>query len=319
MSDSGARSHFTPMSLAANPLRFATAVSLGLHAVVFAWFLDAPKPVGLDSNPLIDAVSVELVARNEIAASPAAAGSVVDSVSRQVTAAPTTEEKTFGNGSTSQPKAPPPEETTSVPEHPFASIRESMDTAQNVVGERPEAVSDATTERRPIEASDSSTDHSIAEAEPIDHPPPTPKPVTSEPKLPAAKHQLENRKPVTEQHSKSASSAIKGQAGLANSVNHGAVATATGKNDLLASYMASIRAKIVGQQSSKPSEVRGQVKVRFNVAADGRLYDLKVEKSDDDSLEEEALRIIRRSSPAAPIPPSAGETSLTMSVVMEFN
>ena len=68
-------------------------------------------------------------------------------------------------------------------------------------------------------------------------------------------------------------------------------AAPSGKNEPLALYLASIRTKIATQQSGRPSAERGRVEVRFSVAADGRLGDVVIERSDDDSLEEEALKI----------------------------
>lgn len=319
MIDSDVRGHFKPMTVAASPRRFATAVSLCLHAVVFVGLLEAPKPLGLGSDSLRKAVEVELVALDEVAGAPTAAGSFEDPVSRQEAATPAAEETSVDNGRAPQPAAIPTAKIASAPKPPVASIPDSPDTAQKAPSQKTQAASGAMVERRPVDANDSPMDPSAAETGHIHNPPVVAKPDTSEPPRPVAKRPLKDRKPGTEQRVKSGPSAIPGQAGSANAGGRKAAAVATGRNDLLASYIASIRAQIARQQATRAGVGCGQVRVRFNVAADGRLCDVKIEKSDDDALEEEALRIIRRSSPTAPIPPWAGETSLTMSIVMEFH
>lgn len=98
----------------------------------------------------------------------------------------------------------------------------------------------------------------------------------------------------------------------------GAHAPSAGRPEDLAAYLASIRARITAQRPRSLGADRGRVEIRFSIAADGRLGDVKVVRSDDDTLEEEAIKIVRRTSPVPPIPPASGQTSLTMAVTVEF-
>ncbi|MCM5559360.1 TonB family protein [Pleomorphomonas sp. JP5] len=311
--------------LAANPWCFATAVSLGLHAAVFMWIGSGPKPIDIGLEAKVDVVNVEFVLPSESSAvSPSATGSLATTAPQQVTTAPPPQPATEQTPSNDpQPKpvtvTTPPETTPVVIEKPPpALVRDHVDAEAPAPRERPQPPLETKSELRPVEASAPHIEPSPAEAKSTDHPAPIPKPVASQPKRPPVEHQAEDRKPPPAHQPKSGAVAKAGQAGSAKLAEQGAVAAPTGKNEPLALYLASIRAKIAAQQSGRPSAERGRVEVRFSVAADGRLGSVVVERSDDESLEDEALKIVRRSSPVAPIPPSTGKTSLTMSIVMEF-
>lgn len=312
-------------SLTTQPWCLATAVSLGLHAAVFMWIGSGPKPIDIGQDAKVDVVDVEFVLPDEVRAiSPSVAGSIA--TTQQVTTAPppqpTVEQPPINN------PPPPPEpvavansqqKAQAVVEQPeVAMVREPVDVRDQSAPESPQSPLEAKSELRPAEANAPPPPPSPAEIKPADPPAPTPKPVASEPKRPAVEHQVEDRKPVPARQSKPGAVAKAGQAGSAKRTDQGAAAAPSGKNEPLALYLASIRTKIAAQQSGRPSAERGRVEVRFSVAADGRLGDVVIERSDDESLEEEALKIVRRSSPVAPIPPSTGKTSLTMSLVMEF-
>ncbi len=309
--------------LAAKPWCFATAVSLGLHAAVFMWIGSGPKPIDIGLDAKVDVVDVEFVLPSESSAvSPSAAGSLATTAPQQVTTAlppqPSTEQ-TPSNDPKPVTVTTPPEKTPAVIEKPApALVRAPVDAETPAPRERPQPPLETKSELRPVEASAPPPEPSPAEVKSPDHPAPIPKPVASQPKRPPVEHQTEDRRPPPARQPKPGAVAKAGQAGSAKLAEQGAVAAPTGKNEPLALYLASIRAKIAAQQSGRPSAERGRVEVRFSVAADGRLGNVVVERSDDESLEDEALKIVRRSSPVAPIPPSTGKTSLTMSLVMEF-
>ncbi|CAI9409375.1 hypothetical protein ANOBCDAF_02035 [Pleomorphomonas sp. T1.2MG-36] len=311
-------------SLTTQPWCLATAVSLGLHAAVFMWIGSGPKPIDIGQDAKVDVVDVEFVLPDEVrAVSPSIAGSIATTIPRQVTAVPPPQPAVE-----QAPPPPPPEpvavansqeKAQAVVEQPeVALVREPVDVRDQSVPESPQSPLEAKSELRPAETSALPPPPSPAEIKRTDPPAPTPKPVASEPKPPAVEHKVEDEKPAPNRRPKPSAVAKAGQAGSAKRTDQGAAAAPTGKNEPLALYLASIRAKIAAQQSGKPSAERGRVEVRFSVAADGRLGDVVIERSDDESLEEEALKIVRRSSPVAPIPPSTGKTSLTMSLVMEF-
>jgi TonB family protein len=92
----------------------------------------------------------------------------------------------------------------------------------------------------------------------------------------------------------------------------------SGVPDGLTSYLQSIRSRITSQRPRGLGDAHGRVEVRFEVVADGRLRGLSIERSPDEALDEEALRIVRRASPVAPIPSSFGQTVLSMTVIIEF-
>jgi TonB family protein len=314
-------------SLTTQPWCLATAVSLGLHAAVFMWIGSGPKPIDIGQDAKVDVVDVEFVLPDEVrAVSPSVAGSIATTVPQQVTTAPppqpTVEQAPINN----PPPPPKPvavansqEKAQAVVEQPeVAMVREPVDVRDQSAQESPQSPLEAKSELRPAEASAPPPPPSPAKVKAADPPAPTPKPVASEPKRPAVEHKVEDEKPAPNRRPKPGAIAKAGQAGSAKRTDQGAAAAPSGKNEPLALYLASIRTKIAAQQSGKPSAERGRVEVRFSVAADGRLGDVVIERSDDDSLEEEALKIVRRSSPVAPIPPSTGKTSLTMSLVMEF-
>lgn len=314
-------------SLTAQPWCLATAVSLGLHAAVFMWIGSGPKPIDIGQDAKVDVVDVEFVLPDEVrAVSPSVAGSIATTVPQQVTTVPPPQPAVEQPPINNPPPPPEPvavansqEKAQTVVEQPeVAMVREPVDVRDQSAQESPQSPLEAKSELRPAEANVPPPPPSTAEIKPADPPAPTPKPVASEPKRPAVEHQVEDRKPVPARQSKPGAVAKAGQAGSAKRTDQGAAAAPSGKNEPLALYLASIRTKIAAQQSGKPSAERGRVEVRFSVAADGRLGDVVIERSDDDSLEEEALKIVRRSSPVAPIPPSTGKTSLTMSLVMEF-
>lgn len=313
-------------SLTTQPWCLATAVSLGLHAAVFMWIGSGPKPIDIGQDAKVDVVDVEFVLPDEVrAVSPSVAGSIATTVPQQVTTAPPPQPAVEQAPINNPPPPPEPvavansqEKAQAVVEQPeVAMVREPVDVRDQSTPESPQSPPEVKSELRPAEASAPPPPPSTAEIKPAAPPAPTPKPVASEPKRRAVEHQVEDRKPVPARQPKPGAVAKAGQAGSAKRVDQGAAAS-SGKNEPLALYLASIRTKIAGQQSGRPSAERGRVEVRFSVAADGRLGDVVIEGSDDDSLEEEALKVVRRSSPVAPIPPSTGKTSLTMSLVMEF-
>lgn len=318
-------SETTPLT--AQPWFFATAVSLGLHAAVFMWIGSAPKPIDIGLDAKVDVVDVEFVLPSESSAiSSSAAGSLAPTAPQQVTTALPPQpaaEQTPGNNPPPQPKpetaTTSPEKTQTVTEQPAPALERAPEEAETPVPqESPQPPPEAKSEHRPVETRASPPEPSPAEVKSTDHPVPVPKPVVSQPRRPPVEHQTENRKPAPARQPKPGAVAKAGQTGSAKLAEQGAVAAPSGKNEPLALYLASIRAKIAAQQSGRPSAERGRVEVRFSVAADGRLGNVVVERSDDESLEDEALKIVRRSSPVAPIPPSIGKSSVTMSLVMEF-
>lgn len=313
-------------SLTTQPWCLATAVSLGLHAAVFMWIGSGPKPIDIGQDAKMDVVDVEFVLPDEVrAVSPSVAGSIATTVPQQVTTVPpplpAIEQAPINN----PPPPPEPvavansqEKAQTVIAQPAAMVREPVDVRDQSAPESPQSPLEAKSELRPAEKSALPPPPSPAEIKRADPPAPTPKPVASEPKRPVVEHKIEDEKPAPNRRPKPGAAAKAGQAGSAKRVDQGAAAAPSGKNEPLALYLASIRTKIATQQSGRPSAERGRVEVRFSVAADGRLGDVVIERSDDESLEEEALKIVRRSSPVAPIPSSTGKTSLTMSLVMEF-
>ena len=312
-------------SLTAQPWFLATAVSLGLHAAVFMWIGGGPKPVDIGLDAKVDVVDVEFVLPDDArSVSPSVTGSLAASVPQQMTTDPPrlpTVERAPSDDPPPEPKpvamANPQEKTPAINDQPAAVVPEHAEVAA-LPPKSPQPPLEAKSELSPVETSAPPLAPSPAEVKRIDHPAPTPKPVASEPKRPAVAPPAEDRKPAPARRPKPDATSKAGQAGSAKPADQGATATPSGKNEPLALYLASIRAKIAAQQSGRPSAERGRVAVRFSVAADGRLGDVVTERSDDEALEEEALKIVRRSSPVAPIPPSTGKTSLTMSLIMEF-
>lgn len=312
-------------SPAAGPWCFATAVSLGLHAAVFMWIGGGPKPVDIGLDAKVDVIDVEFVLPDETrAASPSVAGSLATPAPQQVTTVPPplpTVERAPSDDPPPQPKpvaiANPQEKVPAVIDQPAAVVREPAEVTA-LPPKSPQPLLEAKSKLSTVEASAPLPAPSPAEVKRSDHTAPTPKPVASEPKRPAVENSVEDRKPAPDRRPKPGAAAKAGQAGSAKPADQGAAAAPSGKNEPLVLYLASIRAKIAAQQSGRPSAERGRVAVRFSVAADGRLGDVVIERSDDEALEEEALKIVRRSSPVAPIPPSTGKTSLKMSLVMEF-
>jgi len=322
-------------SLVAKPWRFAAAVSLGLHAVLVAWIADSPTPIGREPDVAIDAVEVEFVV-SEVArsVSPSIVGRLAAAGSQHDVAVPprpATIQQTPGNGfapeSTPTMVTASPAQAPSVVEPPVvATPPDPAVTADNAPRERTRPDAGAPVDRQPAETSASapSATKSAAETKRIDRSPPAPKPIASGPKQPAVKPLADGRAPKSGHHAQPKPVApaadrtanLLGNPGQTGSVEVGQAAA--GKPDALALYLASIRAWIAGQQSRMPGPERGRVEIRFSVAADGLLGNLKVEKSNNDSLDEEALKIVRRSSPVAPIPASTGKTSLNMSITIEF-
>lgn len=88
--------------------------------------------------------------------------------------------------------------------------------------------------------------------------------------------------------------------------------------EALSRYLSSVRARIRRQGLATVGLERGQVEVSFRIAADGGFSGVRVARSTSDALEDAALRAVKRVSPADPIPPETGETSLSMSVTIEF-
>lgn len=85
----------------------------------------------------------------------------------------------------------------------------------------------------------------------------------------------------------------------------------------LAAYLARVRARIAARQSPQGGE-EGRVGIRFDVADDGSFSGLAVVSGDHGPLADAALRIVRRASPAPPIPPTLGRGSIAMNVTIVF-
>lgn len=98
----------------------------------------------------------------------------------------------------------------------------------------------------------------------------------------------------------------------------GASATSPGgATSDLAAYLARVRARIAARQSPQGGE-EGRVGIRFDVAGDGSFSGLAVVSGDHGPLADAALRIVRRASPAPPIPPTLGRGSIAMNVTIVF-
>jgi periplasmic protein TonB len=90
-------------------------------------------------------------------------------------------------------------------------------------------------------------------------------------------------------------------------------------NDLLAAYLASVRASIVTRRRPRNSGEPGRVVVRFDVDRAGGLSAISI--VDDGArfdLREEALRLVRRASPVSPIPLAIARDRLPMTVALKF-
>lgn len=94
--------------------------------------------------------------------------------------------------------------------------------------------------------------------------------------------------------------------------------TASGGHDVLAAYLAAIKARIVGQRHPHVGGERGRVEVRFVISAEGSIGGIRSASTTSPALEDEAMRLVRRASPVAPIPTALGRTSLAMSVTVDF-
>lgn len=85
----------------------------------------------------------------------------------------------------------------------------------------------------------------------------------------------------------------------------------------LAAYLARVRARIASRQGSYGGE-RGRVGIRFDVVGNGDLVGLTAAFGDRGPLADAALRVVRRGSPAPPIPPSLGRDRIPVTVTIVF-
>jgi len=91
----------------------------------------------------------------------------------------------------------------------------------------------------------------------------------------------------------------------------------TGSPSELAAYLARVRARITSHQSAYGGE-QGKVGIRFLVSADGSFTGLAAVSGDRGPLDDAALRVVRRASPAPPIPASLGRPSISVVVTIIF-
>ena len=85
----------------------------------------------------------------------------------------------------------------------------------------------------------------------------------------------------------------------------------------LAAYLARVRARIASHQSAYGGE-QGRVGIRFDVSADGTFTGLAVVSGAHGPLADAALRVVRRASPASPIPSSLGRVNIPVVVTVSF-
>lgn len=85
----------------------------------------------------------------------------------------------------------------------------------------------------------------------------------------------------------------------------------------LAAYLARVRARIASHQSAQGGE-QGRVGVRFDVSADGSFTGLAAVSGNRGRLADAALRVVRRASPAPPIPTSLGQSRVSVHVTLVF-
>lgn len=85
----------------------------------------------------------------------------------------------------------------------------------------------------------------------------------------------------------------------------------------LAAYLARVRARIASRQLPYGGE-QGRVDVRFVVSMDGTFRGLVPVSGDRGALADAALRVVRRASPAPPIPSSLGRTDISVTVTIKF-
>lgn len=86
----------------------------------------------------------------------------------------------------------------------------------------------------------------------------------------------------------------------------------------LAAYLARVRARIASRQPALGGE-QGRVGLRFDVAGDGSFSGLAAVSGDRGPLADAALRIVRRASPAPPIPPALGRGPIAMTLTIVFD
>jgi TonB family protein len=296
----------------------ATMVSILLHAAAGLALVSLADRIGDGPGPSIDAVVVELVAPETAVDAPAVpATPPVAETERQPVEDPKTAEAEASPAPTDPPEPPievaraeppsaepvaepPPEAAPTPPEPPIEVARAEIPPTEAVPIETPVAEPPPVVERK------------------IDPPPAPPRREAVEPHRPAKKPPAEARpapktktaaaaKPAAEPRNAPGTPAIAGRAQASG-----------GDRDALASYLASVRARITGQRRNHIGSERGRVEVRFTVDADGRLGGLQVGGAADGTLEDEALKVVRRASPVAPIPAAVGRTSLAMSVTLVF-
>lgn len=90
-----------------------------------------------------------------------------------------------------------------------------------------------------------------------------------------------------------------------------------GSTSELAAYLARVRARIASHQAAYGGE-QGRVGIRFDVAGDGNFTALAVVSGDRGPMADAALRVVRRASPAPPIPPALGRSTIPVSVTIAF-
>ncbi|MDK9696238.1 MAG: energy transducer TonB [Siculibacillus sp.] len=90
-----------------------------------------------------------------------------------------------------------------------------------------------------------------------------------------------------------------------------------GASSELAVYLSRVRTRIASRQSPLGGE-QGRVGIRFDVVGDGSFTGLAAVSGDRGPLAEAALRVVRRASPAPPIPSSLARDRIPMSVTIVF-
>lgn len=293
----------------------AMALSLALHAALFAWLAGAPLPAGSGTAEPVEAIAVELVADTPAAslASPQMAGAdapaqaeapLPDPASADAAPAP------------SPPEPPVPAKAGQAPPAAAASPPAEVRPKQ-----APPAAPEAIVETIAQAAGDSLPPGTDAAAISPPKPPAAPPairplPRENHPAAPSPKARKAKRRAGGQALSRTAGGDKPARATSAGSGGGGK--PARNGEDALARYLAAVRARITGERAHWRGLGRGRVEVRFLIAADGRLGGLRVTASTDDALSGEALNAVRHVSPVAPIPPEVGHKSLAMSVTIEF-
>jgi protein TonB len=296
----------------------SASVSLLLHAGFVAALLLIAGPAGNGAGDPTDVVEIELVAP-EIATIAAAAPTPTAAAETPEAPAATEPEPSPTVAETAP--EPPPEPQAAEPEPTAVAVSEPPPVETKP--EEPPPVAEKIVEPTP---------------EPEVVPPPPPPPVEVRPR-PVEKPPVVERRPPPKQATKPVREAARPTARRVEKPAKTETAQATdatttastgpsvgsagrpasgGTRDSLATYIASVRSRITAQHPRGIGLERGRVEVLFTVTADGRLDGVRVGRSFEDTLADEALRIVRRASPVPPIPQTVGRTSVAMSVTIEF-